>query len=335
MAVNAVTVLGASAPPVAATPAAAPADKADARPVNADAGNPGQPSGNPPADAAKPPGEVDINEDDLKRWSRLANENRTLRERVAAAEKDRPDVEGLRARASKLDAFDGHVKAGKHLEAAKAIGLDLEAAFAEWMQTEQQQQTPPEVRELQAKLAALEAEREERSKQSKAAEEQEAAAQQRRHQEAARAEFAKRIEEDAKSTAPKYPHCAAAPDAAQDVLVIAQKAASAARTKLGRNLNDAEVEQLMATSLVTLEAHYKALAERLGKVTPPPAAGGGNGASSSTRDADPVARPTSMTIDSRRGSLTQPQSVTPKYETAEAAKKRILEAARARNRRAN
>ncbi len=283
------------------------------------------PAAVPSTDAAQAAGDAtktiatDLPADEVKRWSSLQRANREAKEKITALEKERDELAALKPTAEKNSALDAHIKEGKMLAAAQAAGIDIEAAFSEWMADEEKATSgplPKELIQLTEKISKLEAEREEELKARKAAEETQAKTSAEKATQAVNDFLADTVKQDAASDSPKWRRVAREPEAANEALGIVR----AAVNKLGRAVTDGEAEKLISAAFDQLEEHYKGLAERyaLDEVPPP-----GRRIRDTSRVREPVASRT-VTIDNNRGSIRRPTQAETGFKTFKEIKAELM-----------
>lgn len=320
-------------PPVIPSSAPAPAPAA----AKAPAALPGKTTGNPaPGTRAT----VDIDAEDLGKWAGLGRNLREVRGKLTASEaklveyeKKISELEGLRPVADKGGNVERLVKEGKHLEAMKAAGADLEAAFAQWVADNDGAAAPTappkELIELQARFDALEA----KAKAEDEAKGKETEAEKVAAFEAGKQAVVKDLSDKIASDSKRWARCGKEPaEAANDALQVAVEKVKA----LGRNVTDAEAVELYDKALDQVEAGYKALAEKFYIAEAPrvrPTSIAQVTDYLRARESSPVAeRKPAVTLDGQRGSLRSPATETKGKLTEAEAKAKALASIRSMKR---
>lgn len=232
---------------------------------------------------------IDMDEATLKAATQLSREAREAKARAREFEAKAKEAEPLMA----AKALVAH---GKHLEAIKALGIDLNAAVAETLAAPGEAAEPTaeakELARLAAETEALKARDAEREKRDKELEAE-------RHAEAKRADV-KAVGEYVKKEATKYPFLSRNEAWVADAYEGAVEAHATLVKEHKRELTADERHKLVLTALEEAEAQHVANAKLYGapapqnptnvKVDPPPSA--------------PSARPATFSGDLRGGTVT-------------------------------
>lgn len=323
---------------------------------------PGQPSQNsaPPVKTADVAGD----QDELGKWAGLRRQLRETTTKLTeanakAAEHERKvaELEQLRPVADKAGTVEKLVKEGKLVAAMQAAGVELEQAFAQWVEESEGKATPSapsqELIDLKAKYDAIEARlKGEDDAKAKADEDAKAKA-----NDAGRADVLKGLNDKITADGARWVRCAKEPgEAADSALSVAQEKARAvvqqravakgidlskpltAEQAAAVSVTDAEATELFDLALDAVEAEYKALAEkfhipeapRVRPATVPHIGDYLRKPADPNRDSSPVAeRKVAVTLDGQRGSLRTPKEMETRGKlTADEAKAKALRAIR-------
>ncbi len=225
-----------AAPVVMETPAAAKFEEAKAA----------RRESAPPPEAAKPTpptAEIEMTPEQLKAATALSKEARAARQRIKELETKGAEVEPL-TKAKQLAAE------GKHLEAIRAMGIDLNAAVAEELGTAPPpEEVDPKAAELAKTIEDLKADSAERKKADEAAKTAAAAA--------ARETDVKAVVEHVKADPGKYQFLSKRVEWVQEAYEGAAQAYPALVEKAGRELNPEEKHRLMVAALEEAEEEHK------------------------------------------------------------------------------
>lgn len=350
-------------PEITMTPPAIPAPGVSGHVAN----NPA-PAPKPNAPAA-PVKSTEVPGDDAKltEWAGL---QRRLREttaklteansKVSDFEKRLADLETLRPVADKAGAVDKLLKEGKLVDAAKAAGIELEQAFAQWVEESEGKAgtpaaPPKELTDLVDKYNALEA----RLKAADDAKTKDADDARTKAGEAQRAATLKGLTDKVTAEGSRWVRCAKEPaEASEHALGVAtEKAAAIIKERAEAKgydlaniapeqareiaLSDDEATELFDLSLDAVEGHYKALADKFHVPEPKRAATVRPiGDYFRRREADPNRdsstggeRKVAVTLDGQRGSLRGPKETETRGKLdAGAAKTKALASIRALSR---
>lgn len=229
-------------------------DTGDAKPKPAAAAPAPKPVEPPakPAEAVK----IDMDEKSLSQFTQLSKDVRETKEKLKAAE-------AKLAEFANFEKARGLAKDGKHYDAARAAGIDVDAALAELLQANPGQQASPELLTLKKEIEALKAKGDEAEKAHAAAKAAEAEASLKND----RTVTGKVVAD----SAAKYPHLAKAPE----LVDAAFKDFTDSRSKLekenGSPLPGDEQAKLL---LAALDVHEEKWAKVFGtKPAETPAAG--------------------------------------------------------------
>lgn len=263
----------------------------------------------PAGDAAKTPVSIDMDEAALKAATALSREAREAKARAK-------EFEAKAAAAAPALAAMELIKQGKHAEAIKVLGADLNAAVAETLAGpgEVAEQTP-EAKELARQAAELEAlkardaERTERDKSEDA-----------KRFEAARQADVKAVGEYVKKEAAKYPFLSRSDAWVADAYEGAVEANATLVKKLGRELTDAERHALVLSALEEGEATRVAEARLYAPVAPAVDPKNPANVRPDPPPSTPSARPTTFSGD-LRGGTASPVTKQRSRMTFEAAKR--------------
>ena len=158
-----------AAPAAAKTTEPAPGvETGDAKPKPAASAPAPKPAEPPPAKPAEPV-KIDMDEKSLSQFTQLSKDVRETKEKLKAAE-------AKLAEFANFEKARGLAKDGKHYDAARAAGIDVDAALAELLQANPGQQASPELVALKREIDALKAKGDETEKAQAAAKAAEAEA---------------------------------------------------------------------------------------------------------------------------------------------------------------
>lgn len=331
-------------------------------PVTPAAPIPGQTSPNsaPPVKTAVVAGD----QDKLGEWADLRRQLREATSKATAAETKAAEhaakvaeLEQLRGGADKAGAVEKLVKEGKLVAAMQAAGVELEAAFAQWVEESEGKAAPAapsqELLDLKAKYDAIEARLKGEDDAKKAAEEDA----KKRGDESGRAEVLKGLSDKITAEGARWVRCAKEPGEASDSAlsvaqekardVVAKRAAEkgidltkplTAEQARAVSVTDAEATELFDLALDAVEAEYKALAEkfyiaeapRVRPATVPHIGDYLRKPGSPPRDSSTGSeRKAAVTLDGQRGSLRTPKEQETRGKlTADEAKAKALRAIR-------
>lgn len=180
----------------------------------------------------------------------------TLNRELRAARAKQKEAEDRVAAFAKLERAQTLAKEGKHYDAAREAGIDVDAALAELLGAKGAPENA-ELRAITAKLEALEKAREAEAKTRDEAEKRAAAAEDERGRAAVVAHVGRE--------AAKYPHLAKAPE----LVHAALKDADAAYAKLKTDGADLTADEKNALILDALAAHEEKWAKTFGAPAKP------------------------------------------------------------------
>jgi hypothetical protein len=312
--------------------------------------------------------EVNGNQDKLNESAGL---RRQLREtttklteataRGAELEKKIADFDQLRPLADKHGEVSRLLKEGKHVEAMKAAGVELEQAFAQWVEENENNPAPAgpskELVELQAKYDAIAARlKGEDDEKTKATEDAKTKAAEQR-----RAGVVKEISDKIASDGARWVRCAKdSAEASETALNVVQEKAReiikeraeaqgfdlsklTAEQAAAIAISDKEADELFGLALDAVEAEYKALADKFhvpevkrpASATVRPIGDYFRKDGSSNRDSSTGSeRKVAVTLDGTRGSLRTPKEQETRGKlSAGDAKAKALASIRARSAR--
>jgi hypothetical protein len=282
---------------------------------------------------------VDVDAEEVGKWAKLSRAAREAKARNAELEKQVAELSGHKPAAEKAGTVERLIGEGKLIEALEAAGVDIEKAFAQWVEKGEGAPAsagpPKELIELQAKYDAIE--KRLKDEDDKTAKDDEAAKAQAIEE--GRTSTIKGIADTIATDTARWARCAKDPaEASADAFSIAVEKVKA----LGRAVTDAEAKELFEKSLDQAEAGYKALAEKFyvpettpvrSRWRPAAATVAPSGDAVPARDSSPVAeRKVAVTLDGQRGSLKTPSTESRGKLTEAEAKAKALESIRAMKR---
>jgi hypothetical protein len=156
---------------------------------------------------------------------------------------------------AKLNQVQKLIDEGKHYEAAKLLSLDIDAVFRETLGIDKPT-VDPTIKALQDEIAALKAGQTLTAEQLKA---QEAAAREQGHA---------KIIAHVSGSPDKFPFLSRNPEWVKETLSGAEEAYETIKSKLGRDLNDAEKQKLLNTALAEGEETHAKRAKLYGATSP-------------------------------------------------------------------
>jgi uncharacterized membrane protein len=318
-----------------------------------------------PAKAVEVPGDAEKLTEwaTLKRQLREANTKLTeVTSKATEAEKRAAELESLRGVADKAGTVERLTKEGKHLEAAKAAGLELEQAFAQWVEESEgkpgKAEVPQDVLDKLARVEAIE-KRLQADDEAKAKADQEAKERAGGEQ---RAGMLKGFADKIAAEGSKWVRCAKDPAEASEhaLAVVHEKARTVLAGRAADKgydlakltaeqaaeiaITDTEAAELFDLSLDAVEAEYKGLGEKFYVPEPVrerPATIRPIGDYLKKHQADPnresspvVERKAAVTLDGQRGSLRTPKELESRGRlTADEAKAKALRSIRSMTQR--
>jgi len=274
--------------------------------------------------------DVNVDPEELGKWAKLTRTARELRSTLAekdtvlkALEQKVADLEQRTPLADRAATVERLAKEGKLVDAMKAAGVELEQAFAQWVEESEGKSTPSappaELVDLKAKYDALEARfKAADDEKTKAADDEKVQA-----AEAGKASVLKGLNEKITAEGARWVRCAKEPEtASQDALNVTVEKVKA----LKRAVTDEEAAELFDKALDAVESEYKALGEKFYiPEAKRPATIRPIGDYLPKRDSSPVAeRKVAVTLDGQRGSLRTSTTETKGKLTAEEAKAKAL-----------